>query len=462
MVDHENTGTAEALLGETFAALDLPGNALDRIRIVGHEHHPSCFAVTDLAVASIGAAGASVAELVGMLVPTPLVEVDRRLASLWFGWSIIPEGWSLPDPWDELAGDYRSADGWIKIHTNAPHHRAAALAALGCAPDRDAVARSLAARTGVDIETAITAAGGCAAELRTTEAWATHPQGRAVAAEPVVLRDRAATTEPARWTPTPEAPLSGIRVLDLTRVIAGPVATRFLAGFGAEVLRVDPLDWHEQALEPEVLLGKRCARLNLRDERDRRTFERLLAEADVLVHGYRCGGLDGLGLDADARQRIRPGLIDVSLDAYGHSGPWADRRGFDSLVQFATGIAAAGMEWRCSSTPVSLPVQALDHATGYLVAAEVVGAIRRAVHEGRTERARLSLARTARLLVDHRGIPTDEPLRPVDDADVSVAVERTPWGPARRLRPPVRLGPAEMAWPLPATTLGSSTAEWSA
>ncbi len=249
---------------------------------------------------------------------------------------------------------------------------------------------------------------------------------------------------------------------NLTRVIAGPVATRFLAGFGAEVLRVDPSDWHEPALEPEVLLGKRCTRLELRDDRDRRTFERLLSGADVLVHGYRRRGLDGLGLDADARQRIRPGLIDVSLDAYGHSGPWADRRGFDSLVQFATGIAAAGMERTSSSTPVSLPVQALDHATGYLVAAEVVGAIRRAADDGRTERARLSLARTARLLVDHRGTPAVEPLRPVDDADVAVAVERTPWGPARRLWPPVRLGSAEMAWPSPATTLGSSAPEWSA
>ncbi len=462
MAGDYRTGSDDALLRETFAALDLPDSALDRVLVVGHEHLPSCFAVTDLAVASIGAAGASVAELVGTLVPTPEVEVDRRLASLWFGWSIVPDGWRLPDPWDALAGDYPSADGWIKIHTNVPRHRAAALDALGCAPDREAVARSVAARPGVEVETVVTDAGGCAAELRTTEAWATHPQGRAVAAEPVVLRDRAATTELTRWTPTPEAPLSGIRVLDLTRVIAGPVATRFLAGFGAEVLRVDPSDWHEPALEPEVLLGKRCTRLELRDDRDRRTFERLLSGADVLVHGYRRRGLDGLGLDADARQRIRPGLIDVSLDAYGHSGPWADRRGFDSLVQFATGIAAAGMERTSSSTPVSLPVQALDHATGYLVAAEVVGAIRRAADDGRTERARLSLARTARLLVDHRGTPTVEPLRPVDDADVAVAVERTPWGPARRLWPPVRLGSAEMAWPSPATTLGSSAPEWSA
>jgi len=202
--------------------------------------------------------------------------------------------------------------------------------------------------------------------------------------------------------------LSGIRVLDLTRVIAGPVANRFLAG------------------------------------------------ADVLVHGYRPRGLDRLGFDADTRQCIRPGLIEVSLDAYGHSGPWAHRRGFDSLVQFATGIAATRMEWKHSYTPVSLPVQALDHATGYLVAAEAVRAIRCAGDDGRTERARLSLARTARLLVDHRGAPTGEPLRPVDHADVSAALERTPWGSARRLQPPLWLGPAEMTWPSPAPTLGSS------
>ena len=166
-------------------------------------------------------------------------------------------------------------------------------------------------------------------------------------------------------------------MLDLTRVLAGPVATRFLAGFGADVLRIDPPEWDEPAVVPEVTLGKRCARLDARTDDGRAHLRRLLAEADVLVHGYRPGVLDSLlGVDADGRAELRPGLVEVCLDAYGWTGPWSARRGFDSLVQMSSGIAEAGMRWAGRDVPTPLPVQALDHATGYLMAAEVIDGLR--------------------------------------------------------------------------------------
>src|SRR5262244_1012721 len=203
-------------------------------------------------------------------------------------------------------------------------------------------------------------------------AWSDHPQGRAVAAEPLihmVARDRV----PARnANPPASRPLAGVRVLDLTRVLAGPVASRFLAGYGAEVLRIDPPDWNEPGVVPEVTLGKRCARLDLKTAEGRAAFEALLAQADIFLSGYRPGALDRLGYDAAARRAIAPGLIDVSLCAYGWSGPWAGRRGFDSLVLMSTGIAEAGMRWKSTDVPYPLPVQALDHTTGYLTAATAV------------------------------------------------------------------------------------------
>ena len=260
----------------------------------------------------------------------------------------------------------------------------------------------------------------------------------------------------------PSGPLRGLRVFDLTRVLAGPVATRFLAGYGAQVLRIDAPDWDEPGAVPEVTAGKRCARLDLRQPRQREVFEALLAQADILVHGLRPGALDGLGLGAQQRRRIRPGLIDVSLDAYGHAGPWAARRGFDSLVQFSCGIAARGMAWRQAGDPVSLPVQALDHATGYLMAAAVVRALTQRLRAGQAWSARVSLARTAELLFAHPGEAADAPFVEAAQAELAQGIEATAWGPARRLHPPAVVAGAPMRWDTPAVALGSAQPQWQA
>ena len=256
-------------------------------------------------------------------------------------------------------------------------------------------------------------------------------------------------------------PLAGVRVLDLTRVLAGPVATRLLAGWGAEVLRVDPPGWDEPGVVPEVTLGKRCTRLDLRTDGGRDRFLHLLADADVLVHGYRSDALEGLELGAELRADVRPGLVDVTLDAYGWTGPWAGRRGFDSLVQMSSGIAAAGMAATGADRPVPLPVQALDHATGYLLAASALGGLALRRSDGSGSRWRTSLARMARLLVD-AGTAPDLQGDGVDPAPPSVdgPVEHTAWGDARRLPAPVVVDGAPLWWDLPAGPLGTSPADW--
>jgi crotonobetainyl-CoA:carnitine CoA-transferase CaiB-like acyl-CoA transferase len=238
------------------------------------------------------------------------------------------------------------------------------------------------------------------------------------------------------------------------------VATRFLAGYGADVLRIDPPGWEEDAVAPEVTLGKRCARLDLRTAEGRGTFRQLLSKTDVLVHGYRKDALDRIGFDAAARQAIRPGLIDISLNAYGHSGPWERRRGFDSLVQFSTGIADAGMAWRHSAAPVSLPVQALDHATGYLLAAATVRALIARTTGGGSLTACLSLARTAKLLMDHGSGPIESAFAEAAEPDYAAELEQSAWGPARRLMPPVAIQGVPMWWERPASKLGSASAAW--
>ncbi len=422
---------------------------------------PSVFAVSDLAAASVGAAGLAIAELLSLDGgPRPAVRVDRRLASFWFGTTLRPEGWSTPPAWDPIAGDYQARDGWIRLHTNAPHHRAAALTVLGTKEDKDAVTAAVALWKKDELEAAIVQRGGCAAAMRDLTAWADHPQGSAVAREPLIWRDDGDAAKGGGWASRRDRPLAGIRVLDLTRVLAGPVATRFLAGFGADVLRIDPPDWDEPGVISSVVLGKRCARLDLRQPEDRRRLEALLAEADVMVHGYRPDALARLGLDAAARRRIRPGLVDVALDAYGWSGPWRERRGFDSLVQMSTGIAAEGMLRSGADRPKPLPVQAVDHATGYLMAAAVVRGLTRRGVEGVGSGARASLARTAGLLTSVPGGGEGPAFAPARDADFDPVMEATAWGPARRMKPPVVVDGAAMRWDYPAARLGSSEAVW--
>lgn len=445
------------LLTSIQAALGLPHTA---ITFTTEGALPSAFAVTDLASASIAAAGQAVSQLLHQQTGRlPDVEVDRRLASFWFASSLRPTGWNVPPLWDPIAGDYATRDGWIRLHTNAPHHRTAAESVLGACADRAAMASKVAQWNKTDLEHAVVAAGGCAAEMRSWAQWQAHPQGQALNAEPLVAFSAGSRYPVKPWQGSVARPLAGIKVLDLTRVLAGPVASRFLAGLGAEVLRIDPPTWNEPGVVPEMTLGKRCARLDLHEPADRLLFESLLKDADILLHGYRADALQHLGYGPAERQALAPGLIDVSLNAYGWSGPWQNRRGFDSLVQMSSGIAEAGQRWKNADKPLPLPVQALDHGTGYLMAAAAITLLARRLNEGHGGSARLSLARTAKLLVEH-GAGPETALRAEDENDQGLVVEQTAWGPAHRLQVPLKITGTPLQWTIPAGELGAHRAQW--
>ena len=288
--DESSQQSVAAILHQIWLAAGGGETALDRVDVEGTGNLPSAFAVTDLAAASIGAAGLAVSELIGTVRGSPpRVIVDRRLASFWFASSLRPQGWSPPPPWDPIAGDYPAADGWIRLHTNAPAHRRAALAVLRTDPDRASVGHAVANWSADALETGIVMAGGCAAAMRSLEDWAGHPQGRSVAAEPLIHGRQAEAGPPLSLALDRSRPLRGVKVLDLTRVLAGPVATRFLAGFGATVLRIDPPDWDEPAVVPEVMTGKATARLDLRDACGLDRLRALLRHADVLLHWLPAG-----------------------------------------------------------------------------------------------------------------------------------------------------------------------------
>jgi crotonobetainyl-CoA:carnitine CoA-transferase CaiB-like acyl-CoA transferase len=416
---------------------------------------PSRFHVSLLAAATVGVATLAAAELWAARTKQPqrAVTVDRRLASAAFVCERLqkPIGWTLQAPWDPLAGDYETADGWIRLHTNYSYHRDAVTRVLGVPEDKQRVASAVKSARATELESAIVAAGGCAAALRTIDAWRAHPQGAALAGEP--LCDRAAQLAPPMLPEDASAPLSGVRVLDLTRVIAGPVGTRYLAAFGADVLRIDPPKFEEvAALLPETTRGKRCTALDLRAASDRSIWEGLLADAHVLVHGYRPGAMESLGYTPTRLRELNPRLAIMRYDAYGWTGPWATRRGFDSLVQMSTGIAHPGREAR----PTPLPAQALDHATGFLVAAAAC----RALTDG-SAGALLSLARTARQLTE-LGTDGDPDAPPLAGTEALLEPTDTAWGPMRQVPCPGHIEGFAARWREAAGPLGRHEPRWTA
>jgi hypothetical protein len=321
------------------------------------------------------------------------------------------------------------------LHANYAWHREAALQVLGCALE-DAPA-AIAEREAVELETALHAEGGVGAAVRNETRW------RAIAGPPPPLVERrdlgSAAPRPARR----------LRVLDCTRVIAGPVATRTLAVHGADVLRVDAPHLPEIPLQAwDTLPGKRSTLLDLGDAEIR---EQLLAEADVVVAGYRPGALDRFGLAPEALAERHPGLVVVTLSAWAPRGPWSTRRGFDSLVQAACGIA---VDEGTADRPGALPAQVLDHATGYLAAAGALLAVERQRREGGSPHLRFALAGTAAWLQSlPRAAPEDVP-------DVDPAPYLAEKGRFTLAAPPGTIGGAPLIWPDPAPDYGAATPEW--
>ncbi|MFJ7070934.1 CoA transferase [Streptomyces sp. NPDC101115] len=395
---------------------------------------PARLPVMDLARATVAVCSLAAVERAGL--PGRVRVDDGAVATAFVSERHLRVDGRVPVSFAPLSRFWRAADGWVRTHANYPHHRAALLTALGTADSVEAVAAAIAERKAVEVETAVYAAGGLAVALRTPEEWAAHEQGRAVAARPPLTRERLDGAAPRRRSGGP------LRVLDLTRVIAGPVATRTLALLGADVLRIDPPGRPELPdAHADTDFGKRTAALDLDSPSDRRTFGELLDAADVLVTGYRPGALDRFELH-------RPGLVVARLSAWGDYGPWGERRGFDSLVQVATGIAAVEGS---ATEPGALPAQALDHGTGYLLAAAVLRSLTEQDRDGGTRLVRLALAQTGHWLT--HGLPRYEPEQHLRESD----------GPLGRLRyalSPVSYegGPAD--WSRPPGVPGADAAEW--
>ncbi len=360
---------------------------------------PSSFAVGTTAQSTVAAAALAACELGHSRgQPRQNVSVNMQHAALeCSGWFSI-DG-RVPDVWDKFSGLYRCSDGWVRIHANFAHHRDGALRLLGLVPDsaqRADAERAMLAWKALDFEQAAADAGLVVAAFRSFDEWDKHPQGQAVTALPLMRFERIGDAPP-RELPglnADDRPLTGVRVLDLTRILAGPVCGRALAAYGADVMLVNSPHLPNIESIADTSRGKLSAHVDLQAPNGRAALARLLADAHVFVQGYHPGGLNALGFSPQAIAERRPGIVCISLSAYGETGPWRERRGFDSLVQTATGFNHAEAEAAGSPDPKPLPMQILDYATGHLMAFAAAVALRRQALEGGSWHVRLSLAQT--------------------------------------------------------------------
>jgi crotonobetainyl-CoA:carnitine CoA-transferase CaiB-like acyl-CoA transferase len=443
-----------------------PDAALETIDLAGAEPVlPSTFAVGTVAQTTVAASALAASELWRLRTGRQQrVSVDMRDAAIEFRSEryMRVDGGPPKELWDKTAGLYRCGDGrFVRLHTNFPHHRDGVLKLLGCEHDRAAVQKALDGWKAETFETAAAEAGLVVTATRSFAEWDAHSQGRALAAMPVLSIERIGDAPP-RPLHAGDRPLSGVRVLDLTRVIAGPVCGRTLAAHGADVMLVTAA--YLPQMGPLVIdsgRGKLSAFIDLRETAGRDTLGGLLRDADVFVQGYRPGAIAHAGFSPEQAAQLRPGIVYVSLCAYGHAGPWSNRRGFDSLVQNANGMNHAEAEAAGSAQPKPLPCQALDHGAGYLMAFGAMTALARRVTEGGSWHARVSLAQTGQWIrslgrIDGLGIPDPG----FDDVGDRLYEVDSGFGRLTAVRHAAVLSQTPAHWERPSVPVGTHAPNW--
>ena len=459
--------TPRDILAELWTLAGGEPSALDAVTLTGAEPIlPSSFRMGAAAQSSIAAAGLAAAEIWKLRSgerQSVAVDMVHAVAECRSERYLRVDDKPPPPAWDPTAGIYRTRDRrFVRLHTNFPHHRAAVCKVLACNEERDAIQAALMEWDGEPFETAAYAGGAVVSMMRSHDEWSATPQAAALAKLPPLTIEKIGDAPPKKW-PKGDRPLAGIRVLDLSRVIAGPVAGRTLAVHGADVMLIAGPDlpaipW----LTIDTGRGKLSSFVELKSEAGRARLRALLAEADIFSQGYRPQAIGALGFSPQDAAKINPGIVYVSLSAYGHEGPWANRRGFDSLVQTSTGFNHAEGEAAGIDGPKELPAQMLDHATGYLMAFGAMMAKARQAREGGSFLVRVSLAQTGRWLWNLGRVADGLKTEDLKADAIRPYLEDVPSGFGRlsAVRHSARLAKTPAFWARPAMPLGSHPPEW--
>lgn len=464
---------------EVWLSLNLPEHALGSLKLSGTGVGlPSSFKVGPFAQANIAISALSAALLHAHKIKaaqTPEVAVSLRHACAEFKSErlYVLDGKTNEDPWGPIGGLHATSDGFVRIHDGFPHHRDGALKLLGLAntATRQEVAEAVKRRTAQELEDSTDANDLVIARLRSRSEWEELPQSKCYPKTPISIRKihEAAPYLPARLEPGPgrNKCLQGVRVLDLTRVIAGPVAGKTLAAHGADVLWITSPNLPTLPdLDCDVQRGKRSVQLDLRSEEGRRVLLDLVKEADVFLQGYRPGSLAALGISPEVLHEINPSLIIASLSAYGEQGPWSSRRGFDSIVQTCSGMNVSEAERYGDGSPARpLPCQALDHGSGYLLATGIIASLYKRATEGGAYVVHVSLAGTMQYLASlgqyegRSGFDCEDITTNVDAAEF-MEIRSTGLGELVAVRHSTSVQGVDVGWDIMPWRLGSDEPKW--
>ena len=395
---------AAKALSDIWSLMHLPAEALAHAKLPGREPVlPSSFAVDVAAQASIAAAALAACEL-GFERGQPrrdvTVEPLHAAAECMAFYSIDGR---VPPMWDAMSGNFRCKDGWVRVHANFPQHRDGALLLLGLDPataTRDDLASAASTWECRKLEQLAAEQGLLIAAARRFDEWDAHPAGQSIARQPLMTLERIGDAAPRRHSTLQpgQLPLQGIRVIDATRILAGPSCGRALATYGADVMLVNSPGLPNIEMIATTSRGKLSAHADLRTEAGRTAMRGLSESCDVFLQSYRPGAMESLGFGPSELAKNHPGIVYASLSAYGEQGEWGQRKGFDSLVQTTMGFALEEAQAAGSSEPKALPVQIFDWATGFLMAFGSAAALVHQCREGGSWHLRVSLAQTAHWL----------------------------------------------------------------
>jgi crotonobetainyl-CoA:carnitine CoA-transferase CaiB-like acyl-CoA transferase len=461
--------TAKSSVAELVKLAGLPEAAADSVEITGGDPvFPTRYRPVVPGAAAMAAAGLAAAELWQLKTGRKQrVRLNARAAAAALRSSryLKINGGRPAEDAEKITGFYPLKDGrWMYLHCNFWNLRDRNLAILGVPMDRDAVAKAVAKWDGLELENALFEGGGCGSFVRSEEEWRALPQMQAVTRLPLLEIVKIGEAPP-RPLPAGDRPLSGVRVLDLTRVLAGPSCARALAEHGADVLRVTREDLADLGPPSDVDtgIGKLQTHIDLRRPAEAETMRALVRECDVFSQSYRPGALAGRGLSPEALAQLRPGIVYVTLSAWSQDGPWRGRRGYDTVVQSANGMA-----WRPNNErPAFLPYAAQDYVAGYLLAFGTMVALARRAREGGSWLVRDSLAGAGHWIRQH-GLNDASELAnlpaefPADELKALLQEHDSPYGRITHLAPAVQMSETPGRWARPAVPRGHNKPEWPA
>ena len=469
-----STTTTAAVLPGLLAEVGLPPSLAERVVLTGDERpFESPFPVVECAASVLGAIGAAASFLWEQRTDAAqrvTVSKGHAGASLvGFAFQRLEDGETPVPPFGQerpLVKLYRCSDGrWVHLQGQFPHLAQRACDVLDCAVDSpsDVVAERVAAWDGLALEEALATAGACGAMARSVDEWTAHPQAAAIAPLGRVSIEKIGDSPPEtvwRRSPNPSRPLDGLRVLDLSRLLAGPTNGRTLAEHGAEVLLVNSARLvNIPSFVMDTGHGKRSCCLELEEPDGLTTLRELVAGADVFTQGYRGGSLERRGLGPENLAEIRPGIVVVTINCYGDAGPWRSRPGWEQMAQTVSGMAVGQGD---ADHPALVPAAACDYTTGYLAALGTLAALQRRAEEGGSYHVRASLCQTAAWFT--RAVPPPPPPLPqapsFGDVESYMTSSTTPYGRLRHLSPVAKMPLTPPRWDVPTSPIGSHPPSW--